>query len=213
MRNLVYSISIASLLLMCIMVCCHDDNYEDSVDMEIDASESAENLECTIMDVDIDDVMYVGTEYCVKVVIDKNYPHTIRSELGDTVLPDDSEFIYVSTVMRAQLNGKFFDIVELSSEEQIFLDHNMEWTWSVIPLRSGVRSLHLSVSAILQAATGDEYESSLPVYSKDIQVKIDEFSVIEFLYENWQYILGIIAPIFTAVLVLIIRYLLNNKQK
>jgi hypothetical protein len=105
------------------------------------------------------------------------------------------ESIPVGYFMRVRLVGEAFDIVALSSDEQIVPAQGFtEWAWDVTPTESGTRNLCLVVTALVKAPDA-EGEKDLPIIERRIRVHVNPgFMLSSFFKDNR-------AWIFTAVLV------------
>lgn len=106
----------------------------------------------------------------------------------------------VSQSMRIVLSGnadefKIDHDSKYSPEIQaIGTEDTTEWTWTVTPLKSGKRRLHLSAVAIFNVS-GKELQKNYAAYDTDIDVRVDKVSVVmgvmHFIVDQWKTITGI----------------------
>jgi len=121
------------------------------------------------------------------------------------------ESIPVAYFMKVRLVGDTFDIVALSSEEQIVPAQGFtEWAWDVTPTESGTRNLSLVVTALVKAPDA-EGEKDLPIIERQVRIHVNPgFMVSSFFRDNR-------AWIFTAVLVPLLvaigRWLWQRQQR
>jgi hypothetical protein len=105
------------------------------------------------------------------------------------------ESISVGYFMKVRLVGDAFDIVALSSEEQIVPAQGFsEWAWDVTPTESGTRNLCLVVTALVKAPNA-EGKKDLPIIERQIRVHVNPGFVVSSFFKDNR------AWIFTAVLV------------
>jgi hypothetical protein len=160
--------------------------------------------------------MIVGENYLVKIRITKEKNKTILI-VGDRNIPisdDDNslvniEKISISPIMSAKLLGgrDSFIIDTLSTEYQnISKQGYTEWTWSLIPIKSGENLLKLNVR-IRVKEDGETYYKDIVVYDKKIKVKSNlKFSIITWFKENWQWF-------FVIILIPLIKWLYGEWKK
>ena len=89
--------------------------------------------------------------------------------------------------MNVQLTGDGFDIVPLSSSEQLLRPLAL-WQFDVTPQRVGMRDLQLSVAMRIPLPDRPDERVSMPVLERKIQVKVDaRYSAARFVRGNWQW--------------------------
>jgi len=101
----------------------------------------------------------------------------------------------ISLKMKMTLKSADFAITTLSSEEQgVFGDHPTEWTWDIVPKRSG--KLHLHLAAIVEL---EDVSRDYATIDRDITVEVDPFNAVkEFVGKNWQWIIATLTAILGA---------------
>jgi len=101
----------------------------------------------------------------------------------------------ISTRMKMKLTGADFDIVPLSSEEQIVGgDVPTTWEWDVVPKRSGKLRLHLAAIVVLHSVSKD-----FTTVDKEIIVQVDPVGEAEnFVKQYWQWILTTVGTVVGA---------------
>jgi hypothetical protein len=88
--------------------------------------------------------------------------------------PTEGAEIKVSAVMRASLTGSGFLIETITEEIQpVSGVENTEWRWEIIPKKTGVQRLRLTLSALISVA-GTERERFIKTFDRDIEVRVDE---------------------------------------
>jgi hypothetical protein len=121
------------------------------------------------------------------------------------------ESIPVSYWMKVRLVGDTFDILALSSEEQVVPDRGFaEWDWNVTPTKSGQRMLSLIVTALVKAQ-GAEGTKDLPIIEREIHVDVTAGSMFgAFFRDNrgWVYP-AVLVPLAAAL----VRWLWQRQQK
>ena len=160
--------------------------------------------------------MIVGENYLVRIRITKEKNKTILI-IGDRNIPisdDDNslvniEKISISPIMSAKLLGgrDSFIIDTLSTEFQnISKQGYTEWTWNLIPIKSGDNLLKLNVKIRIKE-DGESYYKDIVVYDKKIKVKSNlRFSIISWFKENWQWF-------FVIILIPLIKWLYEEWKK
>jgi hypothetical protein len=107
------------------------------------------------------------------------------------------ESLQVGNFMKAKLTGSDFEIISYNENEQVILNKSYaQWAWDVIPKRSGNLDLNLTIS-VKVIYSNDVGQSDYPVITKRVYVRVNPaYSVVTFLEENWQWLLGtIIIPV------------------
>jgi hypothetical protein len=76
--------------------------------------------------------------------------------------------------MRASLTGSGFLIETITEEIQpVSGVENTEWRWEIIPNKTGVQRLRLTLSALISVAD-TERERFIKTFDRDIEVRVDE---------------------------------------
>ena len=139
-------------------------------------------------------IMRVGKQEVVEARIAKTLSVELEADLkgrGDPII----EELKVGDVMKANLRGSSFQIKTLSSKAQVVPDDDFaHWTWKVTPVKRGPQSLKLLVSVQIKVQGASDTVRDLPVYERDIEVKINPvYSTKVFVGTNWKWISGTIA--------------------
>lgn len=124
--------------------------------------------------------------------------------------PSAPEKITVSPKMKLVLTSpdQAFEIIEQSTQGQLLGDDYSQWKWRIKALKSGPRSLHLSVFAVLSGNEGKD----IPIGEKSININVSYGYVIKtFFTNNWQYLLG--SGVLTGLLGWLVRWLFNRSKK
>ena len=88
--------------------------------------------------------------------------------------PTEGAEIKVSSTMRASLTGSGFLIRPISKEVQPITGYEKtEWQWEIIPNRTGVQRLRLTLSALI-SVEGTERDRFIKTFDRDIDVRVDE---------------------------------------
>ena len=107
------------------------------------------------------------------------------------------ESLQVGNLMTAKLAGSDFEIISYNEEKQVILNKSYaQWAWDVIPKKSGILDLNLTIS-VKVIFSDDVGQSDYPVITKKVNVRVNPaYSVATFLEGNWQWLLGtIIIPV------------------
>jgi hypothetical protein len=86
-----------------------------------------------------------------------------------------------------------FDITPLTPQEVRLLDRQepfSSWKWSVTPKKSGIHEIHLTAEAITQLPELGERSLYVKTFDYTIRVKVTKESVLDWVGQYWQYILG-----------------------
>lgn len=154
-----------------------------------------------ILSYSIPDKMIVGTEYVIRLRITKDKNVDIVSGDRGISINDEAiqsnifiESVKVEPVMSADLisDKDVFDITRTSSDIQNINDGYTEWSWIIIPLKSGENYLKLLIKVKSEGINKD-----ITVFDKKIKIKSDVvFSLKKFLNQYWQWLMStIIIPI------------------
>lgn len=136
--------------------------------------------------------MKVGVKERVEVRIAKTITEDLTLGLKGRGIPQIEE-IRVGTFMKVHLTGDNFDIKTLSHEEQPVIGEGFtQWDWDVIPLKSGIQFLLLTVTVRIKIPNYDEERKDYPVFERQIRVKVNlSYSINKFIKSYWQWIIGI----------------------
>jgi molecular chaperone DnaK (HSP70) len=111
------------------------------------------------------------------------------------------EEIKISTVMKAELSGRDFQIDPLSEKEQLIKPTGYtQWEWNVTPLKAGRKDIHLSISVILHIEKQGDRKISHSVMEKEIKVKVNWIYGIK---ENWKWIVAMMITFIGAIIALL----------
>jgi hypothetical protein len=111
----------------------------------------------------------------------------------------ESARVRISNRMEARLSGQGFKIEALVPEVQaISSEETTRWKWQVIPTEHGLRSLHLTLSAIITVSNRDT-PLVIRTYDRTIAVEISIGQrVSSFIINNWQWLwAAVLVPIAT----------------
>jgi hypothetical protein len=118
-----------------------------------------------------------------------------KSFLGDREQQSQIELIYIAKRVTAKLIADDkFEIKSLSSETQVVLDDDKTiWNWDVKPVKSGVGSLSLVVTALIQNEGNGFETKDVETLRKEIKVKVNHnYTFKTFLKTNWQWLVGLL---------------------
>ena len=144
----------------------------------------------------------------VRVRISRNEAADLSKGLPSEGHETEHDVIPVSTSMKVELFGDpYFDIKPLDATEQLITNKGFsEWSFTVIPLKSGRLPLHVRVTAIVRAA-GMEETKDFPVKDEIIQVQVAPLAAVgAFVSKNWQWL-------WSTILVPIALWLWNRRRK
>ncbi len=109
------------------------------------------------------------------------------------------EEIKVGSLMKAFLTGDNFDITAFSPDTQPIIGDKefAQWEWDVTPLKTGVQTLSIVVSVVIEMPNGNTIEEGRPVFQRHIKVKIDGIwpLILRFLKRYWQWLIGIVIAV------------------
>ncbi|MEK7794737.1 MAG: hypothetical protein AAB353_09420 [Candidatus Hydrogenedentota bacterium] len=118
------------------------------------------------------DTMKVNATERVEVRISQDPARNLIEALkgkGDPIV----ETIRVGPLMSARLTGKAFEIVDLSTQDQVIeATEFTQWSWDVIPREPGKQTLHLHVVVRLPVLD-KEQRKDLPVMDREIMVVVN----------------------------------------
>jgi hypothetical protein len=152
--------------------------------------------------------MKVNRADTVRVRISRNEAADLSKDLPSEGHETQHDVIPVSTSMKVQLSGDpYFDIKPLDDTEQLITNSGFsEWSFTVIPLKSGRLPLHVRVTAIVRAA-GIEETKDFPVKDEIIQVQVAPLAAVgSFVSKNWQWL-------WSTILVPIALWWWNRRRK
>jgi len=110
------------------------------------------------------------------------------------------EPLKVSCRMRVTLTAEdAFTIVPITPSEIRLLDPQepySSWKWDVTPKKSGVHKIHLIAEAIAEIPKLGERSLYIKTFDYTIRVRVTKDSVLNWVWQNWQYILtSIVIPL------------------
>lgn len=144
--------------------------------------------------------MTVGAQERITVRIGRKEAETaLTNKLKGRGAPQIEE-VKVGTFMSAQLYGDDFEISSRSDKGQVIPDNGFaEWTFDVIALEAGKKSLTLQVSVRYKIGGGEE-TTNLPVLTKDIAVQVNHWwKAKRFMSSNWQWFAGVFGTLFSGI--------------
>ena len=151
--------------------------------------------------------MNVGVKERIEVRITQNTTEDLTKGLKGRGVPQ-IEKIKVGTFMKVRLTGDNFDIKPLSHEEQVVGHEEFtQWSWDVIPSKSGIQELSLIVTVRILIPGQDEQNIDCKVMDKRISVEVNPiYTIKSFIESYWQWIIGVcIIPIIPIILKLVRR--------
>lgn len=152
--------------------------------------------------------MKLGVNEKIEVRITKKITEDLTKGIEGRGIPK-IEKIKVGPVMEVSLKGNNFDIKLLSpkEEEQLVTGEGYaKWLWEVVPLKSGIQSLYLSVAVVIYVDHSEKKHYS--VLKKEIKVKINPiYTTQKFIENNWKWIIT------TIVSSGIIGWIINKRRK
>lgn len=162
----------------------------------------------------VPDEMKVGTEETVEICVTKVTGQDLMvglEEEGNLQVVK----VKVGTFMGACVRGEAFDILALSSEEQIIPEYDFtQWKWIVMPKRSGIQSLFFTITVRIKMPNGDEEKKDLFVLKKQVLVQRNPTRTITaFLENNWQWIITTIGALAVGWIAKEIRRKRRSEEK
>lgn len=152
--------------------------------------------------------MKVGIEERVEVRMTKTITEDLSKGLKGRGLPQIEE-IRVNTFMGVRLkDDNNFDIKERSHEKQIVAGEGFtQWDWDVTPLKSGIKSLLLTVTVRIRIPNYGEEEKDYLVFERKINVKVNpSYTIKKFIESYWQWLT-------TAILIPLTGWFVNKLWK
>jgi hypothetical protein len=161
-------------------------------------------------------IMKVGKSYSVKLRIskEKDKISLIRNRESNSFQKDTNysvtiESVRVEPLMTAELFGeaKSFEINLLSTELQSIEDRGFtEWEWQVVPIKSGVKFLKLTVRVRVKAEDTVVFKD-ITVFDKEIKIKSNiSYSSSNFISQYWQWIM-------TTIVIPFVVWFWNRKKR
>jgi hypothetical protein len=138
--------------------------------------------------------MTVGVEEAVEARITKTIAGDLSKGLKGRGLPRIEE-IKVGTFMRASLEGENFRVTPTNGDkDQPVLNEGFtQWSWRVLPLKSGNQLLLLMVTVRLKIPNEQEEYKNYPVFEKGIKVKVNPvYTFTEFIKNEWKWIITVL---------------------
>lgn len=155
--------------------------------------------------------MKVGVKERVEVRIAKTITEDLTVGLrgrGESHI----EEIRVGTFMRTRLQGIYFNIEELSEEDQLVAGEGFtQWNYNVTPLKSGIQSLSLTVTVRIKLPGNVEETKEIEVFDREISIHVNiSYSLKKFIENYWW---GITTAIIVPIVLLIIKIWWDSKKK
>jgi hypothetical protein len=179
-----------------------------SADPDTLLEQAADNLPTGQVAVNHPEQMKVSHADTVRVRISRDQAVDLSKGLPAEGHATEHDPIAISTSMKVQLFGEpDFDIKPLDDTEQLITNKGFtEWSFTVVPLRSGKLPLHVRITAIVRAA-GIEKTKDFPVKDEFIQVRVSPMAAVgTFVSKNWQWL-------WSTILVPIALWLWNRQRK
>ena len=145
------------------------------------------------------EVMKVGVKERVEVRISKTITEDLTKGLRGRGVAQ-IEGIRVGTFMKVRLTGDNFNIKVLSHEEQLVSGEGFtQWDFDVVPLKSGIQSLLLTVTVRIKIPNYGEERKDYPVFERKITVEVNPiYSITNFIEKNWQWIITTVIGLIIA---------------
>lgn len=146
--------------------------------------------------------MTVGESERVEVRITQGGQEALQAEPLKGSGAPQIEQIPVASFMKVRLTGDGFEIMPLSSEEQVVVqDGYTEWAWDVTPQKSGDHRLAITVIARVKLQGFSDEQKDLDIIERDIHVRVNPaHSVRTFFADNMSWILPtILIPLALAL--------------
>jgi len=203
----------------------HSGNISEKLSTDklsvVDNAKADDNSSDGVIAYSVPSEMMVGKRYPIKVRISKEKTKEAKTTLvvgernisiNDVELDSKVtiENIRVEKTMTAQLmsENSSFEITSLSTETQNIEDKGYtEWSWVVVPLKSGHSYLKMIVKVKIRTGGQVSYKD-IVVFDKNIEVKTNISAGFQsWLSEYWQWLLT------TIFIPLIIFFYKNRKKK
>lgn len=119
----------------------------------------------------------------------------------------ESAIIKVYNSTEARLTSTDFEINAITPEELAVEPSGVsEWRWEIKPKRTGLLSLHLTLSAVFNIE-GNKTRKVIRVFDKTIEVEVTGWQTVStFVKQNWQWL-------WTIIVVPVAGWLLNRWRK
>ncbi len=145
--------------------------------------------------------MTEGERERVEVRITQNMTAPLTEGLKGSGAPR-IEQIPVASFMKVRLTSDSFDITPVSSEEQIVAgDTYTQWTWDVVPQKSGTHALILVVTARVKLAGFSDEQRDLDIIEREINVRVNPvYSIQSFISNNRDWLFPtVLVPLIMAL--------------
>jgi hypothetical protein len=120
------------------------------------------------------DNLQLGESSTIQLLLSTREPRSTLEGRIEAPGPVEGAQVKVSSTVKASLTGSGFLIEPIAEEVQPvsgFAD--TEWQWEIIPKRTGIQSLRLTLSALI-SVEGIERERFIETFSRDIEVRVDK---------------------------------------
>ncbi len=141
----------------------------------------------------------VGTTGVVSARVGYQTAEAIEQAVRTSGVVSGTSSIEVAPLMTAELYGAAFDVQpDTPREKHIPPGGSAEWTWTIRPNQSGDQLLILTVAAVVTTSdlgpqqAGDDFVAT-------IKVRALPFSFSRWWGQNWNWIVGITAPLGAAL--------------
>lgn len=120
--------------------------------------------------------------------------HKDLKELLNNIKIEGAEIssqIKASKIVFAKLNAPYFEVINLTNEEQPLNEENStQWLWQLKPLKSGIHEINLTITALVKV---DDKTSTYHIKTYDEKVTIEitpKQILINWLEKNWQWLIS-----------------------
>jgi hypothetical protein len=116
--------------------------------------------------------------------------------------------VEVSDYTEADLTGSDFSITLNTPPPRklVLPNRTTRWAWEITPTHTGVRHLHLTLTALVTAA-GESRELEIRTFEKTVTIRVSwPTRVKDFAHQNWQWL-------WTAILVPLGAWLIQRKRQ
>jgi hypothetical protein len=137
-----------------------------------------------------------GQVQTVELVLSRSLPVSALQDQLEQQSSVESAMVRISNRMEARLTGIGFTIEALGPDLQAVTNQQVtRWQWEVTPTGSGLKTLHLSLSAYVGVA-GSDAPLVVRTYDRDINVDVTVGQrVTSFLRGNWTWLwVAVVVP-------------------
>jgi hypothetical protein len=138
----------------------------------------------------VPEIMQKGTTERVVVQLSSSVLKALSSASVKIAVQEIKIYPYMSVKV---LGEPKFQILELSTTQQLVSSDVTTWNFDVTPKETGMQQLTIRITARIKMADGSAETRDLPIVTKDIQVSVTTwYWVKDFINKNWQWFVGLI---------------------